>query len=144
MRQRRSFDSTTKNATAQRKTSPPGGGTMPLKKKQVSELKEVLLREKAEILGIKRQKGDESSLQGDLVDQSTGLSEQEMLLELAEHDRERLLEVEDALKRIEDNSYGICLESGEEIPYERLRAVPTAKYTVRCQEILERRRFLQD
>jgi RNA polymerase-binding protein DksA len=117
---------------------------MPLKKKQVSELKEVLLREKAEILGIKRQKGDESSLQGDLVDQSTGLSEQEMLLELAEHDRERLLEVEDALKRIEDNSYGICLESGEEIPYERLRAVPTAKYTVRCQEILERRRFLQD
>ena len=117
---------------------------MALKKKLVSELKEKLLRERAEILGIKRQKGDESSLQGDLVDQSTGLSEQEMLLELAEHDRERLLEVDDALRRIENHTYGICLESGEEIPYERLRAVPTAKYTVRCQEILERRRFLQD
>ena len=97
---------------------------MALKKKQLNHLREKLLVEKAEILGIKRQKGDESSLQGDLVDQSTGLSEQEMLLELAEHDRERMLEIDDALKRLEDKTYGICLESGEEIPYERLEAVP--------------------
>ena len=80
---------------------------------------------------------------GDLVDQSTDLSEREMELELAEHDREKLLQIEEALHRITDQTYGICLESGEEIPYERLKAVPTAKYTVRCQEILERRRYIQ-
>jgi RNA polymerase-binding protein DksA len=117
---------------------------MPLKKKQIDELKEMLHREKFSILSGKPMQFEETSFQGDLVDQSTGLTEQELRLELAEHDRERLLEVEEALERIEDGSYGVCLQSGEEIPYERLRAVPTAKYTVKVQEMNERRRFLRD
>jgi DnaK suppressor protein len=117
---------------------------MPLKKKQLAELKDLLLNERRTIVGGNRNHEEEASFQGDLVDQSVGLTDQELRLELAEHDRERLLEVDDALHRIENGTYGICLESGDEIPYERLKAVPTAKYTVRCQEILERRRFLQD
>ncbi len=117
---------------------------MPLNKKQIDELKGLLLKERDEILkGIRKGNSSEASMGGDLVDQSTDLSEREMELELAEHDRERLLEIEDALHRMTDQTYGICLESGEEIPFERLKAVPTAKYTVRCQEILERRRHLQ-
>ena len=117
---------------------------MPLKKKQLDELRKLLIEQKSLIL-IGRKRNDEGAdFQGDLVDQSTGLTEQELRLELEEHEREKLLEVEEALKRIEDGSYGICLESGEEIPFDRLVAVPTAKYTVRCQEMLERRRFLQD
>lgn len=121
-----------------------GRFAMPLTKKQIDELKGLLFRERDEILGgIRKGNSSEASMGGDLVDQSTDLSEREMELELAEHDRERLLEIEDAIHRIADESYGICLESGEEIPFERLKAVPTAKYTVRCQEILERRRHLQ-
>lgn len=117
---------------------------MPLNKKQIDELKGLLLKECDEILkGIRKGNSSEASMGGDLVDQSTDLSEREMELELAEHDRERLLEIEDALHRMTDQTYGTCLESGEEIPFERLKAVPTAKYTVRCQEILERRRHLQ-
>ena len=117
---------------------------MTLKRKQVEDLRVALLEQKIQMLGGRKKKDDGADFQGDLVDQSTGLTEQEMRLELEEHEREKLLEVEEALKRIDDGTYGICLESGEEIPYERLRAVPTAKYTVRCQEMLERRRFLQD
>ncbi|KXK38312.1 MAG: General stress protein 16O [Candidatus Hinthialibacteria bacterium OLB16] len=121
-----------------------GRYAMPLNKKQIDELKGLLLKERDEILkGIRKGNSSEASMGGDLVDQSTDLSEREMELELAEHDRERLLEIEDALHRMTDQTYGICLESGEEIPFERLKAVPTAKYTVRCQEILERRRHLQ-
>ena len=117
---------------------------MPLTKKQVEELKALLLKEREQILkGIRTGGSSEASMGGDLVDQSTDLSEREMELELAEHDREKLLQIEEALHRITDQTYGICLESGEEIPYERLKAVPTAKYTVRCQEILERRRYIQ-
>ena len=117
---------------------------MPLNKKQIDELRTLLLKERELILkGIRTGASSEAAMGGDLVDQSTDLSEREMELELAEHDREKLLEIEDALHRIKDATYGICLESGEEIPYERLKAVPTAKYTVRCQEMLERRRYLQ-
>ncbi|MCG3200033.1 MAG: TraR/DksA family transcriptional regulator [Candidatus Omnitrophica bacterium] len=117
---------------------------MPLTKKQLDELKQLLLQERNEILrGVRKGATGEASMSGDLVDQSTDLSEREMELELAEHDRERLLQVEEALHRMAENVYGVCLESGEEIPYERLKAVPTAKYTVRCQEMLERRRYLQ-
>jgi DnaK suppressor protein len=122
----------------------PGRFTMPLNKKQIEELKAHLLKDRENILkGIRTGGSSEAAMGGDLVDQSTDLSEREMELELAEHDREKLLEIEDALHRIKDETYGICLESGEEIPYERLKAVPTAKYTVRCQEMLERRRYLQ-
>ena len=117
---------------------------MPLNKKQLAELKELLLQEKADLMGIKWTPENETDFGGDLVDQSTGLTEQELRLELAEHDRERLLEIEEALKRHEDGSYGICLESGEEIPFVRLKAVPTAKHTIQCQEMLERRRFIRD
>jgi DnaK suppressor protein len=117
---------------------------MPLTKKQIEDMKQVLLQEKQEILrGIRRGAAEETPLAGDLVDQSSNLSEREMELELAEHDRERLLEIEEAIQRISENTYGICLESGEEIPFDRLKAVPTAKYTIRCQEMLERRRYLQ-
>lgn len=115
---------------------------MPLTSKQLDELKALLLEEKAEILRtVLETRGEESSLSGDIVDLTTDLTERELRLGLAEHEHERLLEIEEALDRMEDESYGICLESGEEIPYERLKAVPTAKYTVRCQQMLERRRY---
>ncbi len=117
---------------------------MPLTKKQLTELKEQLIEEKSSLVGGAWNHEAEADFGGDLVDQSTGLTEQELRLELAEHDRERLLEIEDALRRLEDGTYGICLESGEEIPYPRLKAVPTAKYTIQCQEMLERRRFIRD
>lgn len=117
---------------------------MPLTKKQIDDLKQYLLKEREGIVrSVRRSNGEGLSLAGDLIDQSADLTERELELELAEHDRERLLEIEEALQRIEEDSYGVCLESGEEIPFERLKAVPTAKYTVRCQEILERRRYLQ-
>jgi len=117
---------------------------MPLTKKQKTELKAALIVERQAILnGNSKIEQKENPIAGDLVDQSTDLSERELELELAEHDRERLLEIEEALQRFEEGSYGVCLESGEEIPLARLMAVPTAKYTVACQEILERRRFME-
>jgi len=49
-------------------------------------------------------------------------------LEMMRQDQVR--EIEDALKRIEDGTYGYSLKSGKPIPYERLEAQPTAKYLV--------------
>jgi RNA polymerase-binding transcription factor len=57
-------------------------------------------------------------------------------------DRESTLlkQVQAALKRIGDESFGICLRCDEEIPEKRLKAVPWAAYCVPCQEIVDRQR----
>ncbi|WP_404449707.1 TraR/DksA C4-type zinc finger protein [Sutcliffiella horikoshii] len=49
-------------------------------------------------------------------------------------DEKLLGEIEEALARIEDGTYGTCVDTGEEIPYERLEALPYAKRTAPAQE----------
>src|SRR6266446_5707257 len=67
--------------------------------------------------------------------------EEEFSLELRTRDRERKLirKIDDALKRIEDGSYGYCLETGEEIGIKRLEARPVATLSIEAQERRERR-----
>lgn len=67
--------------------------------------------------------------------------ESEFSLELRTRDRERKLirKIEEAIKRIEDGSYGYCNETGEEIGIKRLEARPTATLCVEAQERRERR-----
>ncbi len=55
-----------------------------------------------------------------------------------------LTEVEDALKRIEDGTYGICVNCGRPIPEERLEAIPWAARDVKCEEQLEQRNLSDD
>ncbi|HMF75004.1 MAG TPA: TraR/DksA family transcriptional regulator [Bryobacteraceae bacterium] len=57
-------------------------------------------------------------------------------------DRESKLlkEVQGAIARIEDDTFGICLRCEEEIPEKRLKALPWAAYCVSCQEAIDRRR----
>jgi len=57
-------------------------------------------------------------------------------------DRESKLlkEVNAAMKRVEEGSYGTCLRCDEEIPEKRMKAVPWAAYCVPCQESIERQR----
>ena len=84
--------------------------------------------------------GGQEELKGDLVDQSTDLSERELMLGLVESDRLKLREIEEALKQIDENSYGICEQCHEPIPIKRLLALPTARYCVGCQQKMERTR----
>ena len=57
-------------------------------------------------------------------------------------DRESKLlkEVQAALNRVDDGSFGVCLRCEEEIPEKRLRALPWAAYCVSCQETIDRMR----
>jgi DnaK suppressor protein len=57
-------------------------------------------------------------------------------------DRESKLlkEVQAALARIDDETFGVCLRCEEDIPEKRLKAVPWAAYCVPCQETIERQR----
>ena len=82
---------------------------------------------------------DEAANFPDPNDRAT--QEEEFSLELRTRDRERKLirKIDEALKRIEDGSYGYCLETGEEIGVKRLEARPVATLSLEAQERRERR-----
>jgi DnaK suppressor protein len=75
---------------------------------------------------------------GDLEDDS--VADLIMDLDLAEIDRdlEGLRDAAAALQRMQQGKYAVCITCGLPIPFERLRAYPTAKRCVRCQRIHEK------
>ncbi|MCL4243585.1 MAG: TraR/DksA C4-type zinc finger protein [Candidatus Dadabacteria bacterium] len=75
---------------------------------------------------------------GDFYDHASTDRDRELALMLADREREKLTLVDDALKRIENGTYGICESCEEEIDKERLAAMPFTKLCLSCQEDLER------
>jgi DnaK suppressor protein len=82
---------------------------------------------------------DEAANPPDPNDRAT--LESEFALELRTRDRERKLirKIEEAISRIEDGSYGYCIETGEPIGVKRLEARPVATLCIEAQERRERR-----
>jgi DnaK suppressor protein len=82
---------------------------------------------------------DEAANFPDPNDRAT--QEEEFSLELRTRDRERKLirKIDEALQRVEDGSYGYCLETGEPIGVKRLEARPVATLSLEAQERRERR-----
>lgn len=62
------------------------------------------------------------------------------LIQLSDHDQRAIAEIDEALARLDDGTYGICETCGVDIPIERLRAVPTSRRCVDCQRAEEGRR----
>jgi DnaK suppressor protein len=82
---------------------------------------------------------DEAANPPDPNDRAT--LESEFSLELRTRDRERKLirKIDEAIARVDDGSYGYCLETGEEIGIKRLEARPVATLSIEAQERRERR-----
>lgn len=78
----------------------------------------------------------------DEIDQASTDVEQSMRMRLRSREMLYLKKVDDALKRIEDGSFGLCEECNEEIEVRRLEARPTATLCVGCKEEEERREHL--
>jgi DnaK suppressor protein len=75
-----------------------------------------------------------------LADIGSDLGEQETMLTLESNEREILVEVERALRRLDEGVYGQCERCGQPIPYERLEALPYATRCIQCQAAVERER----
>ena len=105
-------------------------------KQKLMSWKDEILRESRETV-IHLQKETENH--PDLADRAT--SETDRALELRTRDRQRKLisKIDEALRRIEDGSYGYCEETGEPIGLARLEARPVATMSVEAQERHERR-----
>lgn len=65
-------------------------------------------------------------------------------IHLAHHEHRQLREVEAALERIHQGTYGICAETEEPIPFARLLLQPTTRFTVEAQEALEQAKEDED
>ena len=89
-----------------------------------------------------RAEGSEASAFGmHQADAGSDSYDRDFALNLISQEQDALYEIEEALKRVEAGTYGVCEMSGEKIPVARLEALPFARFTVECQEQLEKQEF---
>lgn len=73
-----------------------------------------------------------------MADSGTDNFDRDFALSLLSSDQDAVYEIEEALKRIEKNTYGVCELTGKTIPRARLEAIPWTRFTVQAQAQLER------
>ena len=123
-----------------------------LNKKQCEDFKKRILQLKEEIIAEikhiaddtlkksqKEASGDISGYTYHMADVATDTYDREFSLGIASNEREILYELDDALKRIEEGTYGICEDCKTMIAKKRLVAVPYARLCVKCQVKKEKR-----
>jgi DnaK suppressor protein len=106
---------------------------------QIERLRQMLLAERTRLLASSSRPIADDAI-GDVQDHAAEAARLERDVRLGDHVRDRLAEVEAALVRIEDGTYGVCEETGDPIPFARLLAEPTTRYTVAALELIERER----
>ena len=65
---------------------------------------------------------------------------QELALKLSDNESQMVADIDMALRRMEEGSYGMCVRCGKEIDEKRLEAMPTARYDAECQSAMEERK----
>jgi DnaK suppressor protein len=73
----------------------------------------------------------------DTVDMSLMDVNKELALRLGERESQMIADIDQALMRIEEGSYGICARCGKLIDERRLAALPTARFDAACQAVIE-------
>ena len=100
------------------------------------ELREQLLRQMSGLAKESAQEMAGYSLH--MADSGTDNFDRDFALSLLSSDQDAVYEIEEALKRIEKDAYGICELTGKTIPRARLDAIPWTRFTVEAQAQLER------
>jgi len=86
-----------------------------------------------------RAEGSEASAFGmHQADAGSDAYDRDFALSLLSQEHDSLYEIDEALKRVEEGTYGICEMSGKAIPHARLEALPFTRFTVECQAQLEK------
>lgn len=123
----------------------------PLTKKDMEFYKDLLLKLRDRVIdeisflandnlnrSAKESSGDLSSYSFHMADQGTDNFDREFAASLLNNEHDILYEIEEALRRIEQGSYGICEMSNRPIERERLKALPFVRYCVAVQSEIER------
>ena len=118
-----------------------------LGRKDLDNYRTQLLIRRAELVGdlsameanaLRSGGGNPSHMPIHMADVGSDTFDQDFMLGMAENERQRLREIDAALKRIEDKTYGICDMTHKVIPKSRLNAKPWARYTIESAREVER------
>ena len=109
---------------------------------EFDKYKQMLEAKQAELSGGLRNR-DEIVIEKtpDALDEVQLAGERELAIRNLDREANLLRQVREALRRVSDGSYGVCLRCEEEIKPKRLDAVPWTKYCIRCQEAADRHEF---
>jgi RNA polymerase-binding transcription factor DksA len=117
-----------------------------LSRKELNHYRDLLILKRRELVGDLRAMENEALRSGGgnlshmpihMADIGTDTYDQDFMLGLAANERDQLREIDAALQRIEDRTYGVCQLTGKPIPKARLDAKPWAKYTIEAARKME-------
>lgn len=120
----------------------------PLTKARMDRYRALLIAKRAELLGDVERMEEEALRSGSgglshtpqhIAEQGSESYDQALSLNLAAQDRRLIREIDEALKRIEDGTYGLCELTNQPIPEDRLDELPWARYTIEAARELETR-----
>ena len=116
-----------------------------MRPERLTHFKEILigqLREHAQHISDDQAAALELSDDGvkDSMDLSVMDVSKELALRLGDRESQMVADIDQALLRIKEGSYGICIRCGKPIDERRLEAIPTARYDASCQAQLEQAR----
>ena len=125
--------------------------TSPLSKKELKEYWKLLMEKRRSLMGDmsgieagtlgrnqQESAGDLSNMPTHPADIGSDNFEHEFTLGLLESERALLTEINEALERIQNKTYGVCLGTGDPIGKSRLRARPWCKYCIDYQKLIEK------
>ena len=101
-------------------------------KNKLSEWKKDLIRSNNEALYNSSM--DDNSTSADIVDQASSYTDKNVEMKAINRQIKLISEIDKALARIREDTYGYCLDTAEPIGLKRLMARPVAKYTIAAQE----------
>ncbi len=112
-------------------------------KKKLKYFETKLLERRTALTGIVARKETygreaDTDLTQDPADKASNAYTKELLFSQSTNDRFILTLIEEALQRIEDEEYGLCVNCGKEVQPKRLEAVPWARHCITCQDLQER------
>ena len=104
--------------------------------KELNELKKNLITKKSDLSKIvkdKHQQDLQEPIVGDEMDTASDNEEKELMFELTDNEKGMLNLIDSALKKMETGKYGFCESCSSKIPFNRLKAMPYARYCINCQ-----------
>ncbi len=115
-----------------------------MRREKIEKIKKDLLDMREQLwIEIKHKQGEAAELRDagvpDPGDEGTTEDLRDFLHLMSDSKREQILEIDEALDRIQNGTYGICEECGGEIKIKRLEIQPYTRYCVSCKEEIEKR-----
>jgi DnaK suppressor protein len=114
-----------------------------MNKRQVEKYRKLLLAKRQELLDRVRaartsEHESDDKEAPDLGDRALSTVIRDLSYQLSSTERDILRRIDDALDRMEQGSYGACVECGKKVQIGRLDAVPWARHCIECQELQDR------